>query len=156
MKAILVKEVHGLHGTASMSVPEDISLDDVITRLAHEPGLRGLFLTDSRQRFVGVITRRDLTKWVRLQCFGETGRRDLSAWEVVSLVSARKGKDVLRGEAQLVGVKETDTLQTALDQMIASKEDIIPVLDSERRIIGDLKLSEVLLKTIEAGRQTKR
>jgi len=70
-------------------------------------------------------------------------------------VSARKGKDVLRGEAQLVGVKETDTLQTALDQMIASKEDIIPVLDSDRKIIGDLKLSEVLLKTIEAGRQTK-
>jgi hypothetical protein len=38
-------------------------------------------------------------------------------------------------------------------QVIDSKEDIIPVLDRDRRIMGDLRLSEVLLKALEARRQ---
>ena len=40
-------------------------------------------------------------------------------------------------------------LDTALNRMIEYEEDIIPVLDEDGRILGDLRLSEVLLKTLE-------
>jgi len=56
MRSIMVSEVYKLHGTATASVPEDTSLEDVISRFAYEAGLRGIFLTDSFQRLVGIIT----------------------------------------------------------------------------------------------------
>jgi hypothetical protein len=37
--------------------------------------------------------------------------------------------------------------------MVDHEEDIIPVLDGEGRIIGDLSLSEVLSKALEVGIQ---
>jgi hypothetical protein len=50
-------------------------------------------------------------------------------------------------------VKESDTLETAFNQMMNFGEDVIPVLDSEGRILGDLRLSEVLLQAVEVGEQ---
>jgi len=39
--------------------------------------------------------------------------------------------------------------------MIDHEEDVLPVEDNERRILGDLRLSEVLLKAIEVGKQMR-
>jgi CBS domain-containing protein len=93
-------------------------------------------------------------KWVHLQLFGGKGRHELMVSEFLRIVDARKARDLVRGDQHAVAVKETDTLQTALDKMLDHEEDVIPVLDSEGRILGDLRLSEVLLKTLEVGRQT--
>jgi CBS-domain-containing membrane protein len=58
-----------------------------------------------------------------------------------------------RGDWRSLGVKESDTLETAFNQMMNFGEDVIPVLDSEGRILGDLRLSEVLLQAVEVGEQ---
>ena len=57
MKTIRVEEVYRIHGTASVSVREDVSLEYVTTRFAREPGARGIFLINADERFVGLITR---------------------------------------------------------------------------------------------------
>lgn len=152
MKTIRVEEVYGLHGTASTSVCEDISMEGVISRFAYEPDLRAISLVDSRQRFVGVITRADLLKWSTIILLrGKVGVA--SVGEARRLVSATKANDLRRSDWPLLGVWETDTLETAVNQMLSCNEETIPVLDSEGRILGDLRLSEVLLKAIEVGRQ---
>ena len=71
------------------------------------------------------------------------------------IVDARKAKDLVSTDPQGLVVKETDTLQTALDKMLDFEEDVLPVVDNERRILGDLRLSEVLLKAIEVGKQMR-
>ena len=151
MKTIRVEEVYRLHGTAMVSVPEDVPLEYVISKLAHEPGLRPVFLVDSRQRFTGVITRANLVKWAHFQLSGGKGRREISFSEILHILGAKKAKDIISGDQQALAVKETDTLQDALDRMLDCKEDVLPVLDSEGRILGDLRISEVLLKVIEVG-----
>ena len=153
MRTILVEEVYRIHGTASVSVPEDVSLEYVITRFAREPGVRGIFLIDASERFIGLITRSDLMKWAHIQLFGGKGRHDIAVWEFYRLADAVKAKDLLRGDQRELSVKETDTLQNALDKMLDHEEDVLPVVDGERRILGDLRLSEVLLKAIEVGKQ---
>jgi len=57
-----------------------------------------------------------------------TNRRGLFRVERKTLASTWRGR-------------ETDSLQTALDKMLNYEEDIIPVLDSEGNILGDLRLS---------------
>lgn len=154
MRTIRVEEVYRIHGTASVSVPEDVSLEYVITRFAREPGVRGIFLIDTNERFVGLITRNDLLKWAHIRLFGGKGRYEITVSEIFRLANAVKAKDLLRGNQRELSVKETDTLQTALDKMLDYEEDALPVVDGERRILGDLRISEVLLKAIEVGRQT--
>jgi len=153
MKAIRVEQVYRLHGTATDSIPEDTSLEYVVGRFAREPNLRGVFLVDSRQRLSGVLTRADLMKWAHLQLFGGKGRHDIAISDFFRIIDAKKAKDLVTTDPRSIAVKESDNLQTALDKMLDYEEDVLPVVDKDFRILGDLRLSEVLLKVIEAGKQ---
>jgi hypothetical protein len=139
-----VSEVYRLHGTASAMIPEDSPLETVITRFAGEPGLRGMFLVDSMQRFTGVVTRIDLLKWAHMKLLGGKGRRDFTVSEFYSFVDAKKAKDICRCFGLPFSVGEGDMLQIALGKMLDHEEDVLPVLNSRNEILGDLRLSEIL------------
>jgi len=100
-----------------------------------------------------VITSLDLRRWVHIELFGGKGRHEIPIATFYQIANAKKARDLARGDYGSRGVRETDSLQTALDKMLDFDEDIIPVLDSEGRVLGDLRLSEVLLKTLEIGKQ---
>ena len=151
MKPILVEEVYHLSDPASISVPEWTSLKEVATRLAREPELRAVFLLDSHQRFAGTIRRTDLLKWLYFQLFGKLGEEKGSTGEILRLAFATKAKDLARGDWSYFGVKPSDTIQTALDRMIAYGDAIIPVLDNEGKVLGDLRVTEILMKALEFG-----
>lgn len=155
MKTIRVKEVYRLHGTSSLTVSEDSSLEYVIAFLGHESRYYGVFLVDSEQRFRGIITRLDLIKWLDFQLFGSLGKHEIRASEFFHIVNAKKAKDLVGADYISFAIKEDDTLQTALEKMLDFKEDIVPVLDSEGHILGDLRLSEVLTRALEIGKQHK-
>ena len=72
--------------------------------------------------------------------------------EVYQYIGASKAKDLAQRNGGSLGVKEDDTLYTALDRMIKFGEDIIPVVDGGGRVLGDLTLSEVLVKAIQKDR----
>jgi CBS domain-containing protein len=156
MKNILVKEVFSLHGNASMLVPEEAGLDYVVALLGHERHLQGAFLVDKDRKLVGMVSRFDLLRWTRYQLFGEISEAKIQIGELSHLINARKAKDLETPNSFLLYVNENDTLQKALDLMIDYEEDIIPVLDSEGRIIGDLSLSEILSKALEANIQPQK
>jgi len=75
--------------------------------------------------------------------------------ELFRIVNANKARDLAKCDGHSLGVKETDTLQTALDRMLELEEDVLPVIDNQGKILGDLRLSEILLKVIEAGKKVK-
>lgn len=74
------------------------------------------------------------------------------ASEITELVDKVKAKYLARGDRNSIDVKELDTLDKAFNQMMMFGEDIIPVLDDDGKVIGDLRLSEVLFKALEIGR----
>jgi len=149
MKPILVEEVYHLSEPAWISVPESTSLQEVVIRLAQEPDLRAVFLLDSHQRFAGTIRRTDLLKWLYFQLFGKLGVEKGSTGEILHLAFATKAKDLARGDWRYFGVKPSDTIQTALERMIAYGDAIIPVLDNEGKVLGDLRVTEILMKALE-------
>ena len=152
MKTIKVGEVFKIHGTATDIVAEDTPLEKVIERFAKEPGLRGVFVADSRKRFSGVVTRSDLIRWTHYSLFGGKGRQDVSISDFYRVVDAVRVKDLVNPGMKALAVNEADSLQTALDKMLDYEEDLLPVVDKDFRVIGDLRISEVLLYTFEAGK----
>ena len=147
----LVSNVYGIHGDASLLISEDTPLRDLIIRFASEPSLRGLFLVDSRQLFAGVVTRIDLLRWAHFSLSRGKGRREMPVSEFFRIVDARKARDVASGDLKALSVRENDSLQTALDKMLDNEEDVIAVLDAEGRVVGDLRLSEVLTWLLRQG-----
>ena len=156
MNKTLVAEVYRLHGSASVSIPADSPLEDVIGEFIREPSLRGIFLIDAKQRFVGMVTRVDLIRWAHLNLTGGKGRHEIPVSEFFRIVDARKAKDLASGDPRVLSVKESDTLQAALDKMLDQEEDVIAVLDSEGRVLGDLRLSEILWWVLTHGRRTAK
>jgi len=149
MKPILVEELYHLSEPASLSVPEGTPLQEVVARLAQEPDLRAIFLVDSQERFAGTIRRADLLKWLYFQLFGRLGVEKGSTGEIIHLAFATKAKDLARGDWRYFGVKVSDTIQDALERMIAYGDAIIPVLDNEGKVLGDLRVTEILIKALE-------
>ena len=151
MKSIKVQDVYELHGTASAIISGDELLSDVLSRFAYEPGLRSIFLIDSENRFAGLMTRIAILKWTQYQLAADR-EGEATSREVYNMVAGTMAKSLARGDWTTLGVKEDDTLQEALDQMVKFGEDVLPVLDEYGRILGDIRLSEILIKVIEVGK----
>jgi CBS domain-containing protein len=154
MKDILVRDVYRLHGTASISMDEETPLEEIISRFAHEPAVRGIFLVDGEQRFAGTVSRAAILKWADYQLFGKW-KSGVPNSEVTNKITAVKAKYLARGDWHSLGVREADNLAEAFKQMMSFGEDIVPVIDDDGKVIGDLRLSELLLKAIETGREQK-
>jgi CBS domain-containing protein len=146
MKTITVKEVYKLLGKSSTSVAEDAALDYVVALLGHEPGFQGIFFVDSAKRYTGMITRFDL---LRLFCLNDIKPQEEILHQFFSTTHRKKAKELQSQDMHSFSVHEIDTLQSALDLMCKFEKDIIPVVDDRGAILGDLSLSEVLLRTLE-------
>ena len=156
MKTILVEEILRPHCTCALSVAENTDLEEVIAEFAENPAIRGIYLVDSKQRFLGIIRSTDLRNWVRYRILKEYGTyRALSAWNAYHFISAEKSADLAYGDRNSLGVKKNDTLQKALDKMVEHETNILPVLDDSARVIGDLLISDILFKVVEIGKQAK-
>jgi len=152
----LVSDVYKLHGSVSVSIKADSSIAEAISEFVRMPSLRGIFLVDSKLRYVGIVSRIDLLRWAHLKLAGGKGRSEISISDIFRISDARKASDLTGSIPRSPSVQENDTLQTALDKMLDYEEDIIPVLDSEGRILGDLGLSEVLWAGFAYGRRTSQ
>jgi CBS domain-containing protein len=147
MKPILVKEVYRLLGKASITVSENSMLDYLVAFLGHEPHIQGIFFLDSHKRFSGMLSRFDLLRLFRL--YSQKPGKEIMA-EFFAVARSKKAKDLELPDKRLFYVKENDTLQSALELMLDYEQNIIPVLDDEGTILGDLSLSEILSKALEA------
>jgi CBS domain-containing protein len=154
MKTISIREVYRLHGTAYEQVAEGVSLEEVVTTFACKPSVRAVFMIDARNRYAGIFSRTDLLRWAHIHVYGGKGRRDIPISEFYRLASAKVARDLARRDMTKFRVREDESLQTALDLLLDYEEDIIPVVDGDNKVIGDLRLSEILLKALEVGRET--
>jgi CBS domain-containing protein len=155
MDSIKVKDIYQMRGTSSISIPQETSIESITERLACEPGIRGIFVVDDSKSFVGLITSKDLMKWMHLRLYSGQKRRDISVWEGLHLAGADIASDLMQIDSGEFFVKESDTLQKVLDKMLDEKQDVLPVVDEQYKILGDIRLSEVLLKAIEISSSRK-
>jgi CBS domain-containing protein len=152
MNKILVSDVYHLHDSAMVKMDAGLSLEDAIGALARNPSARGIFLLDSEFKFAGLITRVNLLRWAHLNLSGGRDRQEIPIAEFFKIVNARKARDLAGNNQAALSVKETDTLHAALDKMLDAEEDVLAVLDNEDKVLGDLRLSEVLNWIINSGK----
>jgi CBS domain-containing protein len=144
MHRTLIEQVHRLQDNTSKIIPTDLPLEEMIEHFIFKPNLQGLFLQDKQLKFSGIVSRMDLVRWAHLKLLGGKGRHDIPVSEFYRLADARKAVDIMNLYRTQVAVKESDTLQTAINIMLDFQLDIIPVIGNDGTILGDLTVREIL------------
>ena len=147
LKTIKVKEAFCLDPEDPILLKVNDEFGQVIKNFAAHVELRGIFVMDQDDHFLGVITRSDLLDWTRAK-LGQVLLRPLTdlnkTIRLVTLVSAERVGDILRPETKTAAVQEEDTLDTALKIMLDTDLIVLPVVDASNHVIGRLRLSELL------------
>lgn len=162
-RRLLVKDVFNPDRMCSLVVDEGETVSSMIKTFADQPNLRGIFVVDKEKRFKGVITRRDLLNWARIQLGIGVDNRGISRAarvseiisEIVRVAYATTAKELVRKYSYRVHVNPEDSLISALNIMFFSDLIDIPVIDKQGKIIGDLKLNEILNEIIKMVHSSK-
>jgi CBS domain-containing protein len=152
LRKITVEEAYNLDKTPSLIAAPDDEFTDVVRRFAEQPDLRGIFVAEQDCRLIGVITRRDLLDWARIQ-LGASFYTSEEHWlkedvRLFELMRASKAREVAREDSASAAVHVEDPLSDALRKMLVLDLSCLPVIDHDDIIIGDLKLSEILHKAL--------
>lgn len=140
-----VDEVHGL------LVEPDTPVREVVSRLSRQPAAGVVFVVDEDRTLLGVLTRRDLLSWAGLQVGVDAAREHVRWMEVLDVARARTAGDLLRRGGKPLSVRMDDSLETALVRMLRQDVADLPVVDGDGRVVGGVRLSELLEAALEAA-----
>jgi CBS domain-containing protein len=144
-----VKEAYRGHGTSSITLDENTPLKTLIGIFANQPNVQGIFMVDGDRRFLGIVSQFAIRKWAQFQLF-DKWQDDGSCSEIGKIIESVNSKTVARAD-KTIGLKVEDALDVAFKRMLDLGENILPVVDDEGKVIGDLTFSEVLLKITDLG-----
>jgi CBS-domain-containing membrane protein len=140
---LLVKDVFE-NTTLSLIVNEEEKIIEIIKHYAEKSSLRGIFVVDREQKLKGAITRNDLLQWAKFKIGTDLGSDVVAGDEINRYVYSTTAKDIMYKYSAEAFVKPEDSVELALDMMLNEDTLAIPVVDNEKKIIGDLTFSEVL------------
>jgi CBS domain-containing protein len=146
-----VREAYHLNDEDPILVKLSDEFSQIIQNFALHTELRGVFVVDDDDRFLGVITRTDQLEWAqaKLGAFLLKPLTDMDKTiRLITLIGSSTVGDILREETKEAAVHADDTLAHALRKMIKTDLIILPVIDDSQHIIGSLTLSELLNLTL--------
>lgn len=146
---LLVKDVFEISKTLSLIVNEEEEIYNIIEQYAENPSLRGIFVVDKERRLKGIVTRNDLLQWAKFRIGASTNDYALILDKIDRYVYSTTAKDIIHRDSSETYVKPEDNLTSALDMMFNEDVLAIPVVDEEKKILGDLMLSEVLYAIVQ-------
>jgi CBS-domain-containing membrane protein len=149
-KKLIVKDVYDPKKMHSLLIDENESVNKVIEAFGKKPALRGIFIIDRERKLIGVVTRLDLLKWAKYKLrVGIDSDVIAPVSEIRRYVYSTKVKELVGKSNINAYVRPDDEVTSALSLMLSQDLIDVPVVDENGRILGDLKLSEILTKILQ-------
>ena len=152
LSQIRIKDFYEIDEEPPIVISQADEFVKVIKIFLDSSELRGIFVTDLDGQFVGVITRSDLLDWARVQVgdyFGEGGQSSDKTMRLSNIIRATTVGEILNPNSVIAAVRLEDTAKDAMGKMVQLNTIVIPVIDEDNQIIGDIKLSEILAASLE-------
>lgn len=152
-RKLLVNDVYNREKMHSLLVNEKESIDKMVKKFAEEPSSRGVFVVDEEKTLIGVITRADLLMWAKYKLGAgiASTRIFVPISEIRRYLYSTTVEEVMSKNSSNAFVGPDDDIISALNLMISYNLVDVPVVDQNRKILGDLKLSEILNKILQTG-----
>jgi len=140
MKNLKVKEVyHYLTKTAPV-LKSGSSIKEVISLLLRDPFSRSVYIIDDNEFLVGIISTLQLMKLTHLLKGHKTMQKN-DIYNAVKISNAKVAGDIMHPP---VYVYETDNVFDILDKMIQEDFQELPVVNKDKKVIGDLNCLEII------------
>jgi CBS-domain-containing membrane protein len=152
LQKMTVKDIYMLAPMPPIIVQEGESLTRVIKKFIEFPESRGIFVVDEYRNLLGVITRRDLLDWARVKV--GINIQNSKSWlakdaRLIKIIMSFSAGEIISPDSCRAAVGLDDSLAHALELMVDLDLICLPVLDDARKIIGDLKLMEILSSVVQ-------
>lgn len=152
MKKLRVEEVFDPSEKLCLLVEENEPFNQVVEKLAGQRQLRSVVVVDAHKKLKGVITRHILLKWAQTKMRRGLPEPSTSIEDVLKLVRLASRNTAGEVAQPTPGVKLSDDIQQAIRVMLETDLIDIPAVDDSGRVLGDLRLSEILSKVIDIDR----
>ncbi len=153
LQKLTVRDAYHLDASPSFIVEPDEDFANIIQRFANLSELRGIFVADGERPLLGIITRTDLLTWARVKIGPPTevlsSPKVENAIRLINLMRASTAGQFMRPDSHPLAVKPDDSLAHALRMMVETDLIVLPVVDEANRIVGDIKLSELLARVAQ-------
>lgn len=146
-----VRDVPNVDEVPGLLVNRETAVRGIVSRLSSTPNAGVVYVVDDDQALVGVITRRDLLSWAGLQVGVEPDQGRVRWTEVLDVARARTAGDLFRRDGRVFSVRMDDTVETALLRMLRQEVTDLPVVDEDGRVVGGVRLSEILEAALDAS-----
>ena len=148
---IIVKDTIRLDDDHPILLKLSDDFSRVIKNFSQHIEIKGIFVVDEDDRFLGVITRTDMLDWARAK-LGTILFKPLTDMNetirLVTLIGASNVGDILRPETKDAAVNLDNTLGDALKIMVDIDLIVLPVVDESNHVVGRLRLSEILEQSL--------
>jgi CBS domain-containing protein len=156
MCALTVRDLCDPERPQSVIVRGDAPLDTVLRCFSQGEGLRSIFVNSNEGRLLGVITRVDILEWIRLRIGAGISGPNLTSDRLIrlaQLVRASTAQDAIHPDSDRAVIRLDDPLDEALRTMLTIDLVALPVIDETGRIVGEVAISGVLRKLLEADEE---
>jgi len=127
-------------------IHESANLEEIIRALIRFEQSRLLYVVDDENRLTGTISLGLLVRHL----FSTSYEPRVHSGRILNIITAETAKDIMQSTP--IAAHQQENVETVLKKMIRSNTKEIPVLDIEERIVGDLKMIDLLKLLIdEAG-----
>ncbi len=138
MREVRIKDLLPFSPTDPAVVTSNTPLREVASKMIEDLRTREVYVIDEKGHFLGVITLRRLARCI----FSSEIPDRLSPTSLLELVSAQTAEDLaLRKPAY---VHEDDVFERLIEVMFRYDINEIPVVDSEKAIVGNINMLEIL------------
>ena len=147
-----IRDIFNPRDMHTLLVYEKDTIRNAIRHFAEDPCCGGIFIIDKDKRFKGVITRYDLLTWAKFKIGAGIESDAISIEEIHKYVHSTKIKEFINKYNDRIRLTLDNSLLDALNMMLSEDLITVPVVDERGKILGDLKLSEVLTKILDIKR----
>ncbi len=155
MNRITVGEIHEKHVPGFKSVAASTSVDTVVRTFAANTSVQCVFVVEDDGQLIGAINRLDLLRWVAVKIIGGEASRSLSVGNIRRILFAADAGDLARRTSAVPTVSLDTDLDASLRLMMDSGEPVLPVVDADGRLVGDLRVSEILAAALDSDESAR-
>lgn len=125
------------------------SLRDVVEALDYKPDLAAVYVVDARDRYVGLVTRSDLAAWIDHNLAPTAEAGGLDGEGLADRISQAGAEEAVHPRSTEVAVEPSEPVEHALRRMIETGLPVVPVVDAEGSVLGELRTPRLLTHLLQ-------
>lgn len=130
--------IAGLKDRGPPLVRQESSIEEVIDAMVRYQHARLLYVVDEDGKLLGTIALGPLVRHV----FCRSHEPQIHPRFIMSMITTETAKDIMQKNP--IFAREDENVEIVLKRMIAKNVKEIPVLDREKKVVGDLTMVDLL------------